>query len=130
MKKSLLTVLTLFIAIFAFAQITPAPVQVVESEKSLASKGVSNNSLKVEIPGASDKIALKVWKSFIKDHGSKAKKQKKTDEWYSSGAKIDNVNDKKPVNVTAKVDENSIGCLLYTSPSPRDATLSRMPSSA
>ena len=25
---------------------------------------------------------------------------------------------------------NSIGCLLYTSPSPRDATLSRMPSSA
>ena len=25
---------------------------------------------------------------------------------------------------------NSISCLLYTSPSPRDATLSRMPSSA
>ena len=25
---------------------------------------------------------------------------------------------------------NSKGCLLYTSPSPRDATLSRMPSSA
>ena len=24
----------------------------------------------------------------------------------------------------------SLGCLLYTSPSPRDATLSRMPSSA
>ena len=28
------------------------------------------------------------------------------------------------------VDEFSYGCLLYTSPSPRDATLSRMPSSA
>ena len=26
--------------------------------------------------------------------------------------------------------DNTIGCLLYTSPSPRDATLSRMPSSA
>ena len=26
--------------------------------------------------------------------------------------------------------DNIIGCLLYTSPSPRDATLSRMPSSA
>ena len=26
--------------------------------------------------------------------------------------------------------EKAIGCLLYTSPSPRDATLSRMPSSA
>ena len=36
----------------------------------------------------------------------------------------------------AKIDENytdkeeEIICLLYTSPSPRDATLSRMPSSA
>ena len=27
-------------------------------------------------------------------------------------------------------DDDIIGCLLYTSPSPRDATLSRMPSSA
>ena len=26
--------------------------------------------------------------------------------------------------------QNQFGCLLYTSPSPRDATLSRMPSSA
>ena len=30
----------------------------------------------------------------------------------------------------AKVFNNFYGCLLYTSPSPRDATLSRMPSSA
>ena len=28
------------------------------------------------------------------------------------------------------VDSNTLTCLLYTSPSPRDATLSRMPSSA
>ena len=28
------------------------------------------------------------------------------------------------------IDEQSRNCLLYTSPSPRDATLSRMPSSA
>ena len=36
-------------------------------------------------------------------------------------------------NEIAKFEEsfsNLIGCLLYTSPSPRDATLSRMPSSA
>ena len=37
--------------------------------------------------------------------------------------KID-VNGKLPLGVTSK------DCLLYTSPSPRDATLSRMPSSA
>ena len=30
----------------------------------------------------------------------------------------------------SKIWEESMGCLLYTSPSPRDATLSRMPSSA
>ena len=33
-------------------------------------------------------------------------------------------------NVTAADVEADNGCLLYTSPSPRDATLSRMPSSA
>ena len=32
-------------------------------------------------------------------------------------------------NVQALIDDYK-GCLLYTSPSPRDATLSRMPSSA
>ena len=30
----------------------------------------------------------------------------------------------------SSIDENPSSCLLYTSPSPRDATLSRMPSSA
>ena len=30
----------------------------------------------------------------------------------------------------ALAQEGGLGCLLYTSPSPRDATLSRMPSSA
>ena len=33
-------------------------------------------------------------------------------------------------DIFVEVDLNSITCLLYTSPSPRDATLSRMPSSA
>ena len=32
--------------------------------------------------------------------------------------------------VAELVDTEGYGCLLYTSPSPRDATLSRMPSSA
>ena len=36
------------------------------------------------------------------------------------------------VNHAVIIPENDqyLGCLLYTSPSPRDATLSRMPSSA
>lgn len=112
MKKSFLTVFTLFIVAFCSAQINPAPVQVAESERSLVSKGVSSNSLTVDIPGASDKVALKVWKNFIKGHGAKAKKQKKTSEWYSEGAKIESVNNESPVNITAKIDESSTGASL------------------
>ena len=37
---------------------------------------------------------------------------------------------KKNMNTGTKDDGNHTACLLYTSPSPRDATLSRMPSSA
>ena len=32
--------------------------------------------------------------------------------------------------IMSNAKKDSLGCLLYTSPSPRDATLSRMPSSA
>ena len=35
-----------------------------------------------------------------------------------------------PLSSPALVQRQIVGCLLYTSPSPRDATLSRMPSSA
>ena len=35
-----------------------------------------------------------------------------------------------PETVSLDIADNVITCLLYTSPSPRDATLSRMPSSA
>ena len=34
------------------------------------------------------------------------------------------------INDLAPIETNAFLCLLYTSPSPRDATLSRMPSSA
>ena len=47
---------------------------------------------------------------------------------------LDNKSEKRLVtdlnNNPFLFDELSISCLLYTSPSPRDATLSRMPSSA
>ena len=35
-----------------------------------------------------------------------------------------------PINLAKNVSDQLLDCLLYTSPSPRDATLSRMPSSA
>ena len=35
-----------------------------------------------------------------------------------------------PAYVVSEKDDEDMHCLLYTSPSPRDATLARMPSSA
>ena len=45
-------------------------------------------------------------------------------EWKYYGQK------KVPYRITMRNDDLMVICLLYTSPSPRDATLSRMPSSA
>ena len=43
---------------------------------------------------------------------------------------FDNFNKIQKFVVLRKIVKKLISCLLYTSPSPRDATLSRMPSSA
>ena len=40
------------------------------------------------------------------------------------------VNGSGDIFITARMDQQVITCLLYTSPSPRDRTRSRMPSSA
>ena len=60
----------------------------------------------------------------------------------SSGRTSEHYVNCKPVTLSGKgialvspmllecVEDDSVACLLYTSPSPRDATLSRMPSSA
>ena len=51
------------------------------------------------------------------------------DQEYLSSLGIKNVIDFRSSNEKSE-DPDLIPCLLYTSPSPRDATLSRMPSSA
>ena len=53
--------------------------------------------------------------------------------WYRDGCCNTDENDHGLHTVCAKVTTEFLewcNCLLYTSPSPRDATLSRMPSSA
>ena len=50
--------------------------------------------------------------------------------WLREGAAdIEILHDRQLCQSETDTD-NAIACLLYTSPSPRDATLSRMPSSA
>ena len=50
-------------------------------------------------------------------------------EWYENGQKAAEATFKDGEEVSGKY-WNSKGCLLYTSPSPRDPKTSRMPSSA
>ena len=72
---------------------------------------------------AGDGIGPEVIKEAVKVSNVIAEKYNHTMEWtpaLTGAAAIEAVGDPYP-------DET---CLLYTSPSPRDATLSRMPSSA
>ena len=48
----------------------------------------------------------------------------------NDGGKFSTQKIEVPLNEKSTAATITIGCLLYTSPSPRDATLSRMPSSA
>ena len=52
------------------------------------------------------------------------------EERYKSMLIIEKEKTAEGYNLICGVDEAGRGCLLYTSPSPRDRELSRMPSSA
>ena len=79
-------------------------VEIVNPEKSFLSK---NDVTEVVVPAFEGEIGI------LKDH-------------------ISIISFLKPgiIKIFSKSGEESFYCLLYTSPSPRDATLSRMPSSA
>ena len=51
-------------------------------------------------------------------------------EGYISDVKVIEESSKKEIQIDLKYSEEGAPCLLYTSPSPRDGLLSRMPSSA
>ena len=53
-------------------------------------------------------------------------------EWQDSGMSVMEMSHRSSdyINIANKARQDFIDCLLYTSPSPRDGLLSRMPSSA
>ena len=52
--------------------------------------------------------------------------------WWATENHIPHLAERDEVELTSvcKLEEDQLSCLLYTSPSPRDSNLSRMPSSA
>ena len=74
-----------------------------------------------------------LYQEIILEHGKNPRNLGKTEN-FNKDAKGNNPLCGDNVHVFLKLNEQrkveDISCLLYTSPSPRDATLSRMPSSA
>lgn len=70
------------------------------------------NALVVELPDANKKVAIRVWKTFIKAYGSKAKKVRRTKEYLSKDVVISGVNQEEKMEVYAKVKEISNGAEL------------------
>ena len=88
--------------------------------KSLAIHEKDVGSTEIQIGLLTDKIIK------LSEHFKKFKKDK-----HSTLGLTKSVNKrKKLLTYLKKNNVESYHCLLYTSPSPRDATLSRMPSSA
>ena len=74
--------------------------------------GVTKSASKDDIKKAYRKLALKY-------HPDKTKGDKASEEKFKEASEAYHI-----------LSDEKRNCLLYTSPSPRDATLSRMPSSA
>jgi hypothetical protein len=77
--------------------------EITESKEKM--KKGTFNAIVVELLNAEDKVALKVWKSFIKGYGAKARKVKRSKEYLASGAIIGGLNNSENVEVYAKVQE-------------------------
>jgi hypothetical protein len=77
--------------------------EITESKETM--KEGTFNAIVVELLNADDKVALNVWKSFIKGYGAKAKKVKKSKEYLAIGAIIGGLNNSENVDVYAKVQE-------------------------
>ena len=76
----------------------------------------NNNYLRIEALKAKIEFAFDLMRTV------KTEKESEKNKYYN----IDSNNNKKKCSLSHKLN----ACLLYTSPSPRDGLLSRMPSSA
>ncbi|MEM6965413.1 MAG: hypothetical protein AAF573_11650, partial [Bacteroidota bacterium] len=104
MRNLILLIGMLFLTTICWAQ---EAANVSESKENM--KLGTFNALTVSLPNASDKVALNVWKSYIKAYGGKAKKVKKSKEYLSQSAVLAGINNADPTDVYARVSETSNG---------------------
>lgn len=98
MKKTTI-LLGLFVISFTYAA-----AQITEESRAMT-QGI-NNSLTISIPDADDKMVERLWKKFMKSHGSKTKKIKRSEEWLSSKADITSIGGSSDINVYATFEQS------------------------
>jgi len=101
MKRKFQLVLILLISI-----ITITIAQVSEEEKAM-SQGI-NNALVVTIPSTASKTAERVWKNYAKQFKGKTKRNRKAEEWKTTGGKISGIDNDK-LTIYAKMEDTSEG---------------------
>lgn len=79
----------IFVFIFTF---TFANAQTVQEAIKTMSKG-ANNAYSVELPQTKADDAVETWKKFMKDYKAKTKWNKKTKEWFSDDAEIEDMSE-------------------------------------
>jgi hypothetical protein len=84
---------------FGFSQME----EISESKETM--KEGTFNAIVVELSNADEKVALKVWKSFIKGFGAKAKKIKRSKEYLASDVIIGGLNNSENVEVYSRVED-------------------------
>jgi len=84
--------------------VTITNAQISEESKSM-NLGVKN-ALVLELPGTKEKFVEKLWKKYIKDYKSKAKKVKKADELLADDCEIPSIGGANTVDVYTRASAN------------------------
>lgn len=100
MKKKFQLVCLLLISVLTltFAQVS-------EEEKAM-SQGI-HNAVVVNIPTTTTKIAEKVWKNYAKQFKGKTKKNRKAEEWKTSGGQIAGIGGTESLTIYTQVQSNN-----------------------
>jgi hypothetical protein len=99
MKKIFILIFLTNLTTFGFSQME----EISESKETM--KEGTFNAIVVELSNSDEKVALKVWKSFIKGFGAKAKKIKRSKEYLASDVIIGGLNNSENVEVYSRVED-------------------------